>query len=406
MSNQLFMFDYLPSFYRNFMVNDNGQNILLPLFEQYANAIGDALYQSQQLSSALYLNTCPIVTKEYFKIINIKESNKVGINSYKIESDIIGFSQIYYDVNFNIEIEASFNIYNNSSDNSKYITFNSNLDSRTNILYAKYCYKDKQLLKNIFGKLLNYQPNFDFMEYGENFINTQENYRNQLLAILYNSIKGQSIDVIAKSLSIFLGLKYAPFNAIVRDNSGTSITLENIKTGNLQTINGNIKSNLIIGTVLNKYDILENDIFKIYDIYSDPARFTQYIIGNKSAILLNLLNIDIANQEQYAFLTYDSMVSFDNSNIYWDMGNNTGVSHTVPVGATNYPLPTFSSVLNNFSNYNDSRFDSQKIYEMFRNIFIIQMVNNTSSETLTEITTFLNRFKPIYTNFLLFNAPS
>ena len=347
MANKYFIFDYLPSFYRDFLINENEENILLPLFTEYAKATNDAFFQAQQLSFAPYLDKCPIAIKEYYKIIDTNTSNYLSGYGYKIESDIIGYSDLYYDSTFQRTVSSTYALTRHSSNGNTYINFSPSLDLKTKSIYAKFCYKQKNLLKDIFGKLLNYQPTFSFKQYGTDFITEQENYRTKLLAYLYCSVNGQTLDSVTKSLSIFLGLKYAPFNAIVRESSGTSITLEDISTGNLTTISGNIKSSLSIGSVLNKYDILENDIFKIYDIYSDPARFTQYILANKSQNLLNLLNIDTDNNEKYAFLTYDSLTAYDANNLYWDMGNNTGISHNPPVDASIYPLPP-ANLLTNF----------------------------------------------------------
>ena len=399
-----FMFDFLPSFYRDFMVDSNGVNVLTPLFEQYTNYMSDALFQTQQLSWVPYLEKCPIVIKEYYKTIDIRESNKYDMNAYIIENDIIGFDTICFDGSLQIPITFTFTTNYDAVTKTRYIEFSDSFDPRVNTLYVKLCYRNKNILENTFGRLLNYIPEFLYTEYSEDYVQERETYRDQLIALLYCSVNGQSFSTIEKSLSIFLGLQYAPFDAIVRDNTGDTITLEDIKTGNLQTIYGNINYLLSIGTSLNKYDILENSIFYLYDMYSDPARFTQYLVAEYSENLLTLLNIDTENNEQYAHLNYDSLVVFDGNNIYWDMGNNTGIDiNRSQDWYVNYP---YYGVQNSTGDFLDTRFDNQKVYEMFRNVFIIEFLDHQYNNNLTKINYFLTRFKPIYSKYLIYNPSS
>lgn len=410
-----FMFDFLPSFYRDFMVNENGVNVLEPLFTQYANCMGDAIYQAQQLASAPYLEKCPIVIEEYYKAIDLRQSNSLGNNRYKVESDIVGIYDLYYDgaltqlFNYNF---FNYFIGHDEANNIRYIEFSQPLDPRITTLYADKVYKDKFLLRDIFGKLLNYEKTFTFKEYWDDqFLIEYEKYRNQLLGILYTSVNGQSLESISKGLSIFMGLSYAPFDGIVKSVNGLDVTIEDFKTGKEQSVRCFIfpKDTLYVGTILKKYDIIDSDQFYLYDMYSDPARFTQFIIALNSENLLNLLisNQSISDNERYAHLTFDSLNVFDGDNLYWDMGNNDGIDLNVPSG-NNEIQPPESGLLTNFSNFNDTRFDSQKIYEMFRNLFIIQCSihdgEGGQSEFLIEdLDYFLTRLKPIYTKYLVDN---
>ena len=400
-----FMFDFLPSFYKEQFINADGVNVLTPLFEQYTSCMGDALFQAQQLAWVPYLEKCPIVIKEYYKTIDIRESNKYDMNAYIIENDIIGFDTICFDGNLQVSIPFTFTTNYDAVTKTKYIEFSDSFDPRVNTLYAKLCYRNKNILENTFGRLLNYIPEFLYTEYSEDYVQERETYRNQLIALLYCSVNGQSFNAIEKSLSIFLGLQYAPFDAIVMSNTGDTITLENIKTGNLQTIYGNINSSLNIGLKINKYDILENNIFYLYDMYSDPARFAQYLTAEYSDNLLTLLNIDTENNEQYAHLNYDSLIIFDGGNIYWDMGNNSGVDSAVQEGTEYLNYPEYGTV-NNFTLYTDGRFNDQKVYEMFRNVFIIEFLDHQYNNNLTKINYFLTRFKPIYSKYLIYNPSS
>lgn len=408
MSN--FIFDFLPSFYRDFMKDENGDNILLPLFNQYANTMGDAVSQAQQIANVLYLEKCPLFIKEYFKTVDIRSSNKYADNCYFIDSNIISFDGLFYDSAFTIPV-TNFAVKHDISNNIRYIEFSSALNIIANTLYSPSCTKDKNILQDIFGNLLDYKPlipsNYHtttVYNYTTNYnllVSELEIYRNQLIALMQGLVHGPTYQNMQNSLAIFIGLKYCPFDGIVKSNDGSSIILEDILTEKLITLTGNIDTSLTVGTLVAKYTIVENLNFKLYDIYSDPARFTQYILYNKSENLLDLLNIDTANNEAYAYLNYDSIITFDGDNIYWDMGNNTGVSHTAPGNASNYSHPGIST-LNRFDDYTDSRFNNQKIYEMFRNLFIIELPN---SNNINNITYFLNRIKSKFTKFKITVVP-
>ena len=353
-----FLFDYLPSVYKDQLVDADNNNVLIPLFTQYTNCIGSMIYETQQLSQAPYLQTCPLFIKEYYKTIDVSVANNIGGNNYAIESSIIGFSDLYYDGNLtSLACSASnFTINNNTATGIRYITFPAPFDPKVITLFAKTCYHQKNLLYNIFGKLLNYQPVLSFIQYGSDYLTQQQNYKNQLLGLLYSSVKGQTVESITTGLSIFLDLQYNPYSSsIIRNNTTSSITLENSLDGTLTTINGNIDTTLTIGTVIPQYTILEIKNFILYDQFTDPARFTQFILSNGSQYLLSLLNIDIADQEKYAHLDFDTNLYYDDSNLYWDMGDNTGVSQILPSDATIYTLPS-AGLVTNFSSYNDSRF--------------------------------------------------
>ena len=168
-------------------------------------------------------------------------------------------------------------------------------------------------------------------------------------------------------------------------------------TGEIDTVN------YYIGKRVYKYDILQIQHYKVYDIFSDPARFTQLLLQNSGAILLSLLAIDIANKEKYASLFFDKNILFDAPDLYWDMGDNTGISHT-PTDATVYPEVWTNSLITNFSAYVDSRWDSQKLYEMFRNVFIIELDSSLQSSISTLrpfISILLNIIKSSKTKYLI-----
>jgi hypothetical protein len=398
------------------MVDKNGVNILTPLFNQYANAMGDALYQSQQLSLVPYLEKCPIIFEEYYKAIDVRLSNKIpNTNRYIIENDIVGIHDLYY--NAALTQLLDYNSYNyfvghDESTNTRYVEFTTELDPRITTLFADKVYKDKFVLRDVFGKLLNYEKTFTFVEYWDNQFLAQYNlYKKELLGILYTSMHGQTFESIKKGLSIFIGLSFSPFDGIVKHINGNDVTIEDFETGKEQIVTciGNTKNTLQVGTILNKYDIIDEDQFGIYDMFSDPQRFSQFLASNSSQGLINLLAIDINNKEQYAHLTFDSLVTYDETNIFWDMGNHTNVSDVAPIGLNNIPAPG-DTLLSNMTTFNDSRFESLPIYEMFRNLFIIEYTyNNKGSNNypyVDKTNYFLNRFKPIYTKYLIYKNSS
>lgn len=409
-----FIFDFLPSFYRDNMVDANGDNILSPLFNQYANAMGDAISQAQQIATIPYLETCPLFIKEYFKTVDIRASNSCGTNCYYIDGDIIAIDSLYYDSAFTIAA-PTFSIKHNIATNRRYIEFNTTPNIRASTLYAPVCTKDKNILLNVFGSQLNYKPLlpsnyhdaalYNYTTNYDAYSAELETYRGQLIALTQALAHGPTYLNVQNTLGMFIGLKYCPFDAIVRSNDGSTIILEEVLTEQLTTITGNINTNFTVGTEIAKYTILENLTFMLYDMYSDPSRFTQCLLYDYSAELLNQLSIDTANNERYATLHYDTTINLDDDNIYWDMGNNTGISHTPPGGTTDYPHQTVS-LLNRFDDYVDTRFQSQKIYEMFRNLFIIEVPNNTSDATIANITYFLDRIKAKYTKYIINITPN
>lgn len=415
-----FMFDFLPSFYKDFMVDKNGVSVLTPLFDQYTNCMGDALYQAQQLSLVPYLEKCPIVFEEYFKIIDVRQSNRIpNTNRYIIENDIVGIYDLYYDgaltqlFNYNV---INYILGHDESTNIRYIEFDAELDPRITTLFVDKVYKDKFVLRDVFGKLLNYEKTFTFVEYWDNAFTDQYNlYKKELLGILYTSMHGQTFESIKKGLSIFIGLSFSPFDGIVKHiGNANEVTIEDFTTGKEQIVicAGNLKDTIQVGTILNKYDIIDEDQFYIYDIFSNPIRFSQLLVSDYSTRLIDLLFIDTDNKEQYAHLTFDSLVVYDGTNIFWDMGNHTGVSNSLPVGINDINAPT-NTLLSNLTTFNDSRFESLPIYEMFRNLFIIEYTGNSEGgnyEHVDKTNYFLNRFKPIYTKYLVyenstFNVP-
>ena len=86
------------------------------------------------------------------------------------------------------------------------------------------------------------------------------------------------------------------------------------------------------------------------------------------------------------------------------MGNNTGIDiNRSQDWYVNYP---YYGVQNSTGDFLDTRFNDQKVYEMFRNVFIIEFLDHQYNNNLTKINYFLTRFKPIYSKYLIYNPSS
>ena len=55
MTDSSFILNFLPDFYKNNMVSEDGRSLLTPIFDNFINAMGDQLYQAQQISLLPYL---------------------------------------------------------------------------------------------------------------------------------------------------------------------------------------------------------------------------------------------------------------------------------------------------------------------------------------------------------------
>jgi len=84
------------------------------------------------------------------------------------------------------------------------------------------------------------------------------------------------------------------------------------------------------------------------------------------------------------------------------MGDNTGFDAT-PVNVVDYPRPAIEP-WDRFDGYSDARFDSAKLYEMFRNMFIIELGDPTIDKD--KVVYFMNRIKPTRTGCIVNAAAS
>lgn len=406
-----FLLDYLPSFYSDYLVDENGDNLLEPLFDNQIALMGDAIFQAQQIARMPYLEKAPSLFIETYVSIDISESN-IYLDGYKIDSNIIGYSDIYLDSKYSIMAlqVGDYDIKHDVMTGQRYIVPNGwSTAARPDVivLFAKYCYRDYKTLQNTFGFLTDYKiniPDFNTSVSSQydivyNDINAAYvNYKNQLLGLCYTIFHGSTFNSLNKGLSIFLGLKYAEFDAIVLENSSNTLILQDLSTSDKTTITStNLRSDLTVGTKVFKYDILEAQTFEIFDIFSEPAKFTQLVLCNEAELLLSLLNINTSDNEKYASIKYDSVIHYDDVNLYMDMGNNTGSDNTFPVDATDYASP-FDSLVTNFSDWNDSRFLNEKIYEMFRGLLF---VTHTNLEDADKIKLFFEKNKQSI-NYILF----
>lgn len=402
MSNAIF--DLLPTFYRDIFVDGNGRSLLLPLLQQYANYSGDMFYRMQQTASVRSLESCPVVIEEVIKTIDV--SVPIGTNTFVINPSIVAFSQLYYDYTLTNPVSIAYTINVNEVDNKASITFASPIDTRYNTLYAQYAYRNPNLLRDLYGKLFGYQTIvYDYSSLA-NFVSGVELYRQKLLAIQFGVKHSSNISNIAKAISLWLGYIYAPCDGFVNSISSDHIGIQDPKTGSTYTLTAIGQINVVsyyIGKAVSKYDILQYANFEVYDIFSNPARFTQMLLCNSGAILLDLLNIDLSKGEKYASLFFDKGLNFDTPNLYFDMGDNTGVSH-IPTDATVYPETWLDIFITNFSGYTDIRWNNQILYELFKNLFIIEFdlsLQPQIEDLRLSLPILLDRIKPQRTKYLI-----
>ena len=86
-----FLLDYIPSFFTRHFQNENGDNLLLPLIDQYVNLYGDATYQAIQLRQMMSFEKCPFLIHETNITIDTRISNQYtdanGRIGYKINPE-------------------------------------------------------------------------------------------------------------------------------------------------------------------------------------------------------------------------------------------------------------------------------------------------------------------------------
>jgi hypothetical protein len=409
MSNSQFILDYLPSFYKNFITDSDGNNLLSPIFDIYYNAMGDAVSQGQQIAMVPFIESCDPIIIEFFSTIDVTEDNRY-LDGYIIDSEIIKLEGLYLNGNLTRTIIGTFDIKHDISNHIRYIVFNTSLPLTQSTIFVQKVYRDKQILQNIWGNLINYQkqiPDYNTLSDGfivdYNSIKSQlDLYKSQLIALVYGLINGPTIYTIYNGLGIFLGYKYAPFDGVIIEKQTNLLILESTDgTKNYTITPTNVKSDLNIGSKIKKYELLEEPFIKICDIVNDPAFFTQFILEGQAQKYLTLLNIDTSNNEQYAHLTFDSTISYDDMGLFWDMGNGTDVvqdlTGTTTIAQLNQNL---IATVNRFDTWVSPLFEDQKLYEMFRNIFIVYKLHTLSNES-DLIKIYLDRIKPKWTKYIL-----
>ena len=399
--SQDFIFDFLPSFYKERMVNADGVNVLTPIFEEYAKYAADLLAQAQQISLGRSLELCPAYIKENFKTIDVRVDSrnpKSTAIQFPIDSSTIGFDTLFYDAAFTKPVSVPYTIVRDLVADTAFVQFDAPLESGYNTLFSRFAYWNPHLLRDLYGKLANYtSAAYNYTSLSA-FTDSVEAYRRRLLGIFYGLRHASTVPNMETALGLFLGLKYAPVSGVVSSVSSKNLSIQG-PDGKVVSVASVSKINVTkypVGTVVNKYDILEEMPFLIYDIFSNPARFTQYLLCEKGALLLWLLRVDTTNNEKYAYLSYDSGLNYDDG-LFWDMGDNTGVDHT-PINVVDYPRPA-TELQHRFDGYSDARWDSGKLYEMFRNVFIIELGDSTINRDL--VSYFINRIKPVHTGCIV-----
>jgi len=404
--NQDFIFDFLPSFYKERMVDANGANVLAPLFEEYAKFISDLLMQAQQISLGRSLELCPTYIKEMFKTLDIRDSArdpKALSQQFSIDPRTICFDGFFYDVNFTKPVLSPYTITRNAITNTASLQFSEPFDKGYPTLYVRNVYWNPHLLRDLYGRLAkDINVVYDYTSLAA-FVDATEKYRRRLLGIFFGLRNISTIPNIEIALGMYLGLKHAPVSGTVHSVTSKKMEIRE-PDGNIVAVESASRMDVIrypVGTAVSKYSIVEEMPYLVYDFYSNPARFTQYLLCEKGATLLWLLRINKSQNEKYAFLNYDAGLNYDDG-LFWDMGDNTDFDAT-PVNVVDYPRPAIE-LCHRFDGYSDARFNSAKIYEMFGNMFIVEI--GDSAINRAAVADFMDRIKPAHTGCIVGAAAS
>ena len=412
-----FIFEYIPSFYRDMLKDNEGENLYSPIFTCMGNLYGDLYFQAKQISKTTVLETCPHFLTECFSSIDTSISNKYYFSEniiysgatlnfgYLIDSEIVSINNIFKDSKLSLLLSnnnINFTIIHNTSTNEKIICFikningiPTNIEIDQNTLFVDYIIKDKHILQNRWGLLLDYIPShvLDYNQSfatkyvsGEIFYNYLKNiydvYHKQLSAILILA-NFPTIEGIKKFTAIWNNVQYVLKDGIVLDPHTISNT-----DGTITTYTKLIKDSLITKNV-KKYDILSDMNYIITDMYAHPDYFISILstkIGDNQSVYDSIL----LSNESHDDLHYDSVIKFD-SNFEFDMGQkrNDRGSFT---GISNGSYPDYR--FNNFSSNAIITYADQPSlkYEMFRNLIVFLYTINTIN--------YLNDFKNIIRKYI------
>ena len=419
-----FLLDYLPSFYTTTFLDENGNNLLLPIFDLQKKLYDDCLYQAIQIRQEMSFEKCPFFIHETNITIDTTLENQhtfQGVTGYKVDPEVIWIDTPYYDANMTLPL-ANVILNYDSYNNVKFVVFESGtvFTNTQRCVFVRNCYKDKKLLNKVYGELLNY--NKDILNVNnESYVFTLDlqtitsnymAYRQQLLALMYGLTMGPTITVMNNALGMFLLYTFSTMDGVVKDITSNVITVESSSDKTLRSYTTNTTDpGLSVGSLVEKYQCLDYPSFYLYDMYSQPARFTQALLANAPYnILTKLFYLDLSANEKWAYLNWDNPnIFWDNSNLGWDMGNN--INCPLPNGSeTSYLQPYTGNLITQFVNGSDNWWDNrytdinnsiQPVYEMFRNVAILEY--DGIRNNIDDIKYLINRIKPTYTKIVYIN---
>lgn len=394
---------FLPSFFRTQMEASDGGNLLTPLLEQYASYMGDLFCRAQQCSLIRSIETCPAVILENNKIIDVSVENQItvdGVQHFLIEDSIIALEGIYLDPLFLNPLEINCYVTMDYRKSKTYLRFDAPIANAQEPyilkLYVKRAYHNPKFLQNFWGRLLG----LEHLEYDHrtpsidptipvttasgnplaSFIKYADQYRNLLIGLLYGLMHGSSIKNMQKSLSISFGSAFALSNGFLVNEptfeNGIGIRNDKNQVIDAKVINVAIHENgLHIGDFVNKYDLLSKSNFTIYDIHSNPSRFTFQLVKNGGKNLVDnvLKTLNYKDSEKDASLFFDNLLMFDTDGLYWDMGH-----YNYDLCSDASEVSNYATDPGNYSDYRDTRFGHKRVYTLFHNIFIVECAIESS----------------------------
>jgi len=400
------MLRLLPSFFANHFADDKGRRFADPFIELQTMAVEDTLQRATDIMKIMNIDECPNVLKEMYKAFEI---NGVRV---PIDKSIIHIGELYVDPKFQALYNKPFRLKHDVFNETRFIEFD---EKPPYTLYAKEVVIDTYPVIEFYGKLLGYTPAIkqysNIIQNGiypldYEYIDVQlKAARREIFALLYIRMKGATQDNLTNFISAVLGYPTAPMDGVITELTQNSITIDTNGVVNTFYVSGPTNSKFHLGYNLKKFEGLCDPPVYVYDFYSDPARFIQTLLANKSEALVGLLNIDREKLEDYAALFWDSELSFDQTpEIYYEMGDHRlleNLPNVPPSPAYKLPVNT-NQVASDFTDFKDNRFTSVPTYsitEMFSGVTIIESHDKKHNDKLNA---FLPMVKQTFTKFLTF----
>lgn len=443
------MYNVLPSFFGSRFSDGDGKRYLDPLLELHEMAARDTLQRMGDINNVLDIERCPNILKERFKAFEFGRPLSENTFRYPLsDQNVIHVEKLYNDVKFQNEFAGDFKIGYDIIRETRFIEFD---NPQNNTLYAEDVYVDIYPVISFYGKLLGHTPiirlysdaggdedsNIYYVDFA-NVLKQLEAARNEAFALLRYRMTGTTVGGLTNFVAAVLGCTVSPVGGTVTGIEGTVVTVDTGRsnvwlkgieavTPCLSRVNesdsvvritcaGSVNTpSVCVGRDIKRFDLLSSPPIRIYDFYSEPARFTQTLLAGKAKILEDLLKIDTKLKESYAALFWDTNLKWDEPDpntggwlLFYDMGDHSWVKG-LGEPSSYYGLPidgeqTVSSFTGT-SSFADLRFahtyPPHSIAEIFSNVTIIEVNEGDVATVKERLNRFLPMIKQIFTKFVV-----